>query len=728
MLASKDIFAGLVGRVRGGEDAGALAAELAGLLTPEEKLGLLDGDTPFWEGMRVMVLEGYVTTPVPMGEVARLGIPGVQFVDGPRGICVGHSTAFPVSMARGATWDAALEARVGTAIGLEGRAQGGTLFAGVCINLPRHPAWGRAQETYGEDPLLLGTMGAALVDGVQHNLMACAKHYATNSMENARFSVDVIIDDEALHHYFLPHFRQVVEAGACSIMSAYNSVNGEWAGQSEEMLTGILRDRWGFTGFTMTDFIWGMRDPVASLRAGQDIEAPFAQQRAVALAEALDSGAASWDDVERSCRRILSTQLRFFAGIDDVVPPLDVVAGPDHAALAREVAATSMVLLKNEQTQGAATLPLAAAELSSLAVLGRLADMPNTGDHGSSDVRAPYVVTALDGLRAALPGARIVHDDGSDPDAAARAAADADAAVVVVGYTAMDEGEWVGGDILGRDDLWALYPDPADAADQSVADALREVARSGGSVVGGESAGGDRASLRLRADDVALIRAVAARQPRTVVAIVAAGAVLIEEWKDEVPAILVAWYSGMEGGNALADVLLGRVDAAGRLPFSVPTSEEHLPWFDRDATAITYDKWFGQRLLDRLGEPAAFPLGFGLSYTSFVVEPLATLRSAADPAHAEVRVRVHNTGQRPGRHVVQLYAHDAEGARHLVGFAPVTVAAGGSEEIAIGAELSRIGTWDAAACTAIVPRSAVEIEISAYSGDPAAIRVTAPGA
>src|SRR5665648_856085 len=195
-----------------------------------------------------------------MGAVARLGIPGLQFVDGPRGGVVGRSTAFPVSMARGATWDVDLEERVGRAIGAELRAQGGNFFGGVCINLPRHPAWGRVQETYGEDPVLLGGMGAALVRGTTPHAMACVKHYALNSMENARFSVDVNIDEATLHEYFLPHFRQAVDAGAAAVMSAYNSVDGEWAGQNPMLLTTVLRDDWGFTGTVITDFIWGMRD------------------------------------------------------------------------------------------------------------------------------------------------------------------------------------------------------------------------------------------------------------------------------------------------------------------------------------------------------------------------------------------------------------------------------------------------------------------------------------
>lgn len=725
MSTSTTAFRDAVVRVRAGEDPRALASELYAELTDRERLGLLDGDTPFWSGMEEMVLEGYVTTPLPMGAVDRLGIPGVRFVDGPRGICVGHSTAFPVSMARGATWDRELEERVGTAIGLEGRAQGGTLFAGVCINLPRHPAWGRAQETYGEDPLILGEMGAALTRGVQRNLMACAKHYALNSMENARFSVDVTVDEAALHEYFLPHFKRVVDEGVCSIMSAYNSVNGTWAGQSEHLLTTILRDDWGFDGFVMTDFIWGMRDPAASLTAGQDLEAPFAQQRAAWLPEAIEAGRASWDDVERSGMRILATALRFHGGIDDDTPGQDVVAGPAHVALAREVAQRSMVLLKNDPVGAAPVLPLDAASLRTVAVAGRLADVPNTGDHGSSDVRAPYVVTPLSGLRAALAGVDVMHVTDPEPAAAAAACAGADVAVVVVGYTAAEEGEFLDSSVLYRDDLGALYPSPVSADDRRVDEALRAAAASNGSLLGGGgAAGGDRASIRLLPDDVALIKAVAARNPRTVVAVVAAGAVIVEEWRDEVPAILLAWYAGMEGGNALADVLLGRVDAAGRLPFSIPTSEEHLPFFDPDATEITYDQWFGQRLLDRLGVPAAFPLGFGLSYADVVVTEAVAVEGDDG---VQVRVRLANRSPRDGRHVVQLYARDAQGVRHLVGFAATELPASGDVSVVVEASMLPLGSWNARTRRVEVPEGIASVEVARFSGDPAAIVVPLAG-
>src|SRR4029078_516814 len=167
---------------------------------------------------------------------------------------------FPVSMARGATWDPDLEERVGVAIGGELRASGATLTGAVCVNGPRHPAWGRAQETYGEDPFLVGELGAAFTRGLQRHVMACVKHFACNSMENARFSVDIEVDEVALHEVYLPHFRRIVDEGVASVMSAYHSVNGERWGQSRALLTDVLRDEWGFAGFVISDFIFGLRD------------------------------------------------------------------------------------------------------------------------------------------------------------------------------------------------------------------------------------------------------------------------------------------------------------------------------------------------------------------------------------------------------------------------------------------------------------------------------------
>jgi beta-glucosidase len=703
-------FDDAVTAVRGGADVQQQAKGLFDQLTPDERLGLLDGDWEFWDGFLAMLTGGYNTVPIPHAAVARLGIPGTQFVDGPRGAVSGHGTAFPVSMARGATWDPELEQRVGEVIGREVRAIGGNFFGGVCINLLRHPAWGRAQETYGDDPFHLGEMGAALVRGTQRHVMACAKHYALNSMENARFTVDVTIDEATLQDVYLPHFKRTVDEGVAAIMSAYNSVNGEWAGQNTHLLTEVLRDQWGWDGITVSDFIWGLRNSAASLNAGLDLEEPFRQQRAQHLAGELEDGTTSWELVERSGVRMIAAMLRSYATRTDGEFTPDQMAGDEARALAREVATRAMVLLANDPVEGTPVLPLDPASVSSIAVIGRLATAANQGDHGSSDVRAPSASTPLEGITAAFPGARIVLVTDDDPAAAAEAAAQADVAVVVAGFTAEDEGEYVGDDATSDPVLLSLYPPHADGP---------EGARRALGTAEGAGFGGDRTSLRLRPVDEQVITATAAANPRTVVAMVAAGPVLTEAWRHEVPAIVLMWYAGMEGGVALADVLTGAADPGGRLPFSVPTSEEHLPFFDVAATAITYDRWHGQRLLDKLGVEAAYPHGFGLSYTSFGIGDVT-----ADGDR--VTATVTNTGDRDGRHVVQVYGRTLTGGyageRLLAGFASVAVPAGESVTVQVPVSLLALARWDDERRERVLPeRSDVELEVGAHAGDPQAV-------
>ena len=704
-----------VGEVRSGRSAVEEARTLLLDCTQSEKLGLLDGDEPFWPGMPQMMGTGYNLEPIVAGAVPRLGIPGIRFSDGPRGAVIGKSTAFPVAMARGATWDPALEERVGEAIGAEIRAQGGNLFGGVCINLLRHPAWGRAQETYGEEPVLLGSMGVALARGAQRHVMACVKHYACNSMENARFSVDIQVHERALHEVYLPHFKMVVDAGVASVMSSYNSVNGEWCGHNRTLLTDILRAEWGFDGFVMSDFIWGLRDPVASVAAGLDLEMPFAQQRAQALPSALASGTASWEDVDRAAARILATQLRFAASVPAEPPPREVVACEQHRALARDVAARSMVLLRNEPVDERPVLPLLREGLGRLAVVGRLADVPNIGDHGSSDVRAPWVVTPLAGLRDALPAIEVTHTDGSDTATAVEHASAAGAAVVVVGYTAEDEGEYVGS---FDPELAPLYPP---SKDPQALDELARVWEAGPQLVGG-----DRDSLRLTPADEALIQVVGAANPRTVVVVMAGAAVTMEQWRHDVPAILMAWYPGMEGGSALADVLLGTSEPGGRLPFVVPRSEADLPPYDKNATTVAYDRWHGQRLLDRDGKAPAYPLGFGLTYTSFTVDDVEVLLDS-DAAILDVRATVANTGSRPGGHVLQVYAcqapqERADIERFLVGFARVECAPGERVPVKLDVPLQRLSTRLGPGRWAVRPGS-YRIDVGASAADPLAVSV-----
>jgi beta-glucosidase len=578
-------------------------------------------------------------------------------------------------MARGASWDADLEERIGDAIGVELRAMGADLYGGVCVNVLRHPAWGRAQETYGEDPHHVGELGAALTRGAQRHVMACVKHFACNSMENARFSVDVTVDDTALHEVYLPHFRRIVEEGVACVMSAYNSVNGDWAGDSYSLLTEVLRDEWGFEGYVISDWFFGLRDAATSVRAGLDVEMPSPMIRRTGLRTALDDGSLAWADVDAAVTRTMAALLRYQTtpGPQSPVPPRSVLACDAHRALAREAAAKGVVLLRNEPVDGRPLLPLDADALSRIAVVGTLAAARNLGDGGSSDVWASTVVTPLDGLRAALPGATVDHT-GDDPDAAAALAADADLVVVVVGYTRDDEGEFIG--MLGTAHLGPLFPGPDDP-DEVAAFTARVEAEgpplqdpAAGAALGGFSEGGDRRSLRLRPEHEALILAVAAANPRTVVLVVCGSAVVMERWHRAVPAVAIPWYSGMEGGHGIADVLLGAVDATGRLPFSIPTDEAHLPEFDPDADAVTYDAFHGYWHLEREGHDASYPFGFGLSYTSWEIRETVI-------ADDLVRVRVANTGGRVGATVVQAYVRrPGRPERRLAGFARVELPPG----------------------------------------------------
>ncbi len=654
-------WAPALARVRGGADAAVEAATLVAQMTLEEKLGCLDGDTDFWEGIVDMVGGGYYRHPFEAARVERLGFPGFAFSDGPRGIVVGASTCFPVPMARGASFDPGLEERVGEAIGVEARVQGADFFGGVCVNLLRHPGWGRAQETYGEDPLHVGEMGAALVRGVQRHAMACVKHFACNSIENSRFEVDVLAEPDVLDDVYLPHFRRVVDEGVAAVMTAYNSLNGRWCGENRWLITSVLRERWGFDGIVISDFVHGLRDPVASVRAGLDVEMPFRQQRAASLPSALADGSLALEDVEAACRRVVGTVLRFRASLPEQAPDASLLAGPAHRELACEAAAASIVLLRNEPVDGRAVLPIA-RDVRRVAVVGRLADVPNLGDGGSSDVHPPSVVTPAAGLRAALPLVEWTAD-----------VAAADLAIVVAGFTREDEGEWTGG---VPPELLATMPPPPD---DGAWGRLAEAAASGR----GMAPGGDRRSLRLGHDDEALILDVASRQPRTVVLLMGGSAVVVEPWIEAVAAALHVWYPGMEGGRAIAEVLTGRRDPGGRLPFAVPTDERHLAAFDPDAKQVRYDAWHGQWLLDRDGRVARFPYGWGRSWTTFEIEEV----NADGP---DLVARVRNTGGRDGSTVVFAF-RSAPPTWRLVAFGKTRVEPGARATVRLrGAARGRV--------------------------------------
>lgn len=660
------------------------AQDLLGRMSLEEKIAQMSGDTPLVSLSALLdLILVYNRRPVTAGENVRLGIPGIRFSDGPRGVVMYHSTCFPVSMGRGATWDVELEGRVGDAIGVEARSQGANLFAGVCINLLRHPAWGRAQETYGEDPYLLGEMGAALVKGVQRHVMACVKHYALNSMENARFKVDVQVDERALREIYLPHFKRCIEAGAAAVMSAYNKVRGEHCGHNRYLLRDILKREWGFQGLVMSDFVLGVRNAKAAALGGLDIEMPLRMYYYWRLAKLVRTGAVPKAMIDESVMRILSQKIRFAQVGEPGRYGRHAVASAAHRALAREAAQKSMVLLKNAPgPDGLPVLPLVPTRLKSLAVIGKLAAIGNIGDHGSSMVRPPAIVTPLAGLRAAA-GSRfkVRFNKGRDIASAVRTAQAADAVVIVAGYTHREEGEFI--------------PIPPK--------------------------GGDRNDLRLNRHDEALIQAVALSNPRTVVVLIGGSAIITETWAELVPAILMAWYPGMEGGHALADILMGMINPSGKLPCVFPRAESQLPFFDKHARRVTYDAWHGYRLMDKAGHEPAFAFGFGLSYTTFAYSGLTLDQSEVTrDGTLTATVTVTNTGARAGEEVVQLYIGYPDSAverpvKDLKGFARVKLGPGQSRAVEIKLGIQKLAYYDAGAAAWKVEAMGYQVFIGSSS-------------
>lgn len=662
------------------------AKKLMAQMTLKEKVFFLSGD---WKMILASIKykRYYNPTPIESHGCKRLGIAPIAFTDGPRGVVMGNSTCFPVPMARAAAFDRALEYEIGEAIGKEARAQGANYFAGVCINLLMHPAGGRAQESYGEDPYLVGEMGVQLVCGVQkHNVMACIKHYALNNMENLRFHIDVDCDERTLHEVYLPHFKKCVEAGCASLMGAYNRFRGEQASESKELLTDILRSDWGFEGFTITDFIYALRDGKKAIEAGMDMEMPLPVHFGMELKKAVEEGRLDESLLDRAILRILKTQFTFENTPDSMSYDTSLIACEKHIALARRAAEESMVLLKNRD----GLLPFSKGK-QNLLVIGHLADLPNTGDHGSSRVYPPYVVTALQGIREkAGKNARITYIDETDIAQIRQLAPTADAIIVIAGNDFNDEGEFVVPDKeLNSAQLMAQgYKNNSRPFMSKLMKAGEKSGRADTSYTSndGKRVGGDRKGLSLRTAEIDAIRTAGGLNNNTVVVLTCGSMIMTKEWDTAASAILYSWYSGMEGGHALADILWGDVVPSGKLPFSIPDDVEHLPTVDFfHADRIYYDYDHGYRKLDRDGNKAAYPFGYGLSYTNFSYGTVATERTQKG---VTVKAAITNNGTYAGDEVVQVYVSFPQSSvkRHvkeLKGFQRVHLECGETKEVLI---------------------------------------------
>jgi len=647
-------------------DAAAVEARIDVLLdalTLEEKASLM-------HGVQIIPVDGtWQSTSIPKN-----GIPGFHMLDGTKGVGVSSllagangakTTAFPVAVARSATWNPELETRVGAAIGQEARAVGADTLLAPGMNIIWHPLSGRNQEYYGEDPFLAGEIGVAFVRGVQSmGVIANAKHYTANHIEDTRLDVNVNIDERTLRENFLPQFRRVVEEGGVgSVMTAYNQVNGSYCGEHSMLLGDILKGEWGFSGFVVSDFLWGTHNTVPSASAGLDLEMQIANVYGQPVVDAVNTGALDIANVDDHVRRILRAQFCF--ELDSNPPVLDdsKLETEETLALAREVATKAIVLLRNQ----AEFLPLSKIKAESIVLVGPLADAENLGDTvGSSAVMPSEVVTIAEGLLARTDLASTIEHvpgDLGDLDDQAKVSA-ADVVIVVVGLTDEDESE-------GQ----TRPPAP---------------------MLGG----GDRDGYGLPMDDAAFLANVLSLNSKVVVVLIGGSAIDMSPWFEDTEAVLMAWYPGVQGGHAVADVLLGDANPSGRAPMSFPASIEDLQAFPRMALDVTYDRYHGYQRLDKNGVAPFIPFGFGLSYTMFAYDSLtANTQSAGQDGVVTLRLSLSNTGTRAGVETVQVYAGAVSPTvdlpvRKLVGFTQARLEAGDSTTIELEVPVRELAYYE----------------------------------
>lgn len=558
--------------------------------------------------------------------------------------------------------------------------------------------------------------------------MACVKHFALNSMENMRFSADVECAEDVLHECYLPHFRQTLEEGGCeSIMSAYNSCNGEWCGDNKNLLNGVVRDTWGYEDVVITsDWLWGTRDASKSVAAGLDVEMPIQSVRAFHLARALRDGKAEWEHVDRIVKRLLRAQLKLHLRIGGTEKPAEAVAGcEEHRELAKRVAAEGMTLLKNTASRsGDQILPLDSKKTKRILVVGELAVSDQTGDRGSSNLVDPTVVTPLDGLKKQA-GVEVIYLDGSNLAQVERACKDkdVDAVFVLVGYTGIEEGEYVS--TFDPALLSTVFPFvfPHYLVAKAFTYVLDKALAVYGAVKGGLP-GGDRQSLRLKRSDEALVNVVAEHAgSKMVLGIESSGPVVLPRTvRQEAAAILHTGYAGCQFGNALREVLFGQAEPAGRLAYGFVESELDIVDIDMNATKVRYDRFWGYRLGQQRQVRPAYPFGFGLGYGNVQLGNASKLSSLTE-RFFEVQVTVKNQGKHKSSDVIQVYGgktspSSGDYQRVLLGFTRTKyLEQGESESVTVQCRLDPLAGWISSEKSFKVDGGSYDISISKYEGD-----------
>lgn len=652
-------------------------------LTLEEKASLTSGAS-FW-----------YTKPIE-----RVGVPAIMVTDGPHGLRkqreggdhlgLGDSvpaTCFPPAVGLGSSWDVDLVHRVGEALGVETSIENVAVLLGPGINIKRSPLCGRNFEYLSEDPIVSGVLGAAVVRGIQSQGVGTSlKHFAANNQEDDRMRSSSDIDPRPLREIYLRGFQRVVEdAQPWTVMCSYNRINGVYASEDPWLLTSVLRDEWGFEGLVVSD--WGaVNERVPSVAAGMDLEMPSSNGVTDAqLVAAVNDGSLDESVLDTAAGRVLDLVRKSTEGAGRVAGPLDVDA---HHALAREAAGRSIVLLKND----GALLPLAKG--TKLAVIGEFAEKPRYQGAGSSMINPTCLDSALEGIRELATGdvayargfSNAVQVTDAETaalrDEAVAAASVADVAVVFLGLPARLESE-----------------------------------------------GYDRDDIDLPAEQLALLDAVLAVNPKTVV-VLSNGGVVALPFADRVPVILEAWLLGQAGGGATADVLFGDVNPSAKLTETIPLRLEDTPAFldfPGEFSHVRYGEglFVGYRWYDARRTDVAFPFGHGLSYTTFSYgDAAAAVNGNGD---IEVSVAVTNTGDRAGREIVQVYTGLPGGSvqrpvRELKAFASVALEPGETRTVTLTVRRADLAYWDIRLNGWVVEGGEYVVDVAASSRD---IRSTA---
>ena len=615
-------------------------------LTLEEKCALLSG------------AETFKTRGMPQH-----GIPQIWLSDGPHGLRkqAGESdhlglnpsvpaTCFPTASAVANSWDTALGEEIGAALGEEAAAQEVSVLLGPGLNMKRNPLCGRSFEYFSEDPYLAGKLAAGYIRGIQSKgVAACPKHFAVNSQETRRMASDSLVDERTLREIYLTGFEIAVKEGhPRSIMSSYNLVNGTYANENKHLLMEILRDEWGFDGAVITDW-GGSNDHALGVKNGSTLEMPAPGGDSVReLLAAVESGKISESDIDARLSELLPLVFDTKAALDAAPRAFDAAA---HHALARRAAAESLVLLKNE----GALLPLAAG--TKVAVIGDFAKNPRYQGAGSSMVNSTQVDVLLDKL--------------------------IDSELNVIGYQQ-------GFDRHGKPDA-ALQKSACELAAQANAVilcmGLDEIA---------ESEGLDRSNLRLAQNQVDLLQAVAAVNPKIVV-VLYSGSAVETPWLDNCQALLYAALGGQAGAGAVADALIGKVNPCGKLAETWPLTYADVPSAADFATrrkTVAYREglYIGYRYFTTAEKAVRFPFGYGMSYTTFAYSDMAADEQG-------VSLTVTNTGSVAGTEIVQLYVAKKNSeifrpARELKGFARVTLAPGEKQRITLTLDDKAFRFWN----------------------------------